>query len=334
MAQRLERHGLATAVVVAHVLAGALVLGGAAVAQVGPYPVTVTTSGTGTVTSSPPGIDCGAQCQSAFPTGSTVTLNAVAPPGWALAAWGGDCSGRGACTLSMDGPKSVSATFAEAPFAPAASLGGVYMGQAAWGDYDDDGDLDLVVVGRTSASSSATLYRNDGGNLVDAHVSLVQVNDFAAWGDYDNDGDLDLVVGGWTGVAPWRATQLYRNDAGAFVPVATPFVGLDMGATAAWGDYDNDGDLDLVMAGYDGSVIVTKLYRNDHGAFVDTGMALVGAYYGSLAWADYDLDGDLDLVVAGDGQPVVLYRNDTGCLRRLGSRAASGRLRLGVVGGL
>ena len=276
------------------------------------HPVTVSTIGTGAVTSSPPGIDCGAQCTSAFPSGSSVTLMAVTPPGWALAAWGGDCSGRGVCTLTMDGPKTVSAAFAEAPFAPAASLGGVYMGQAAWGDYDGDGDLDLIVVGRTGVGSSTTLYRNDGGNLVDVHVSLVQVNDFAAWGDYDNDGDLDLVVGGWTGVAPWRATKLYRNDAGTFVPVATPFVGLDMGATAAWGDYDNDGDLDLVMAGYDGSVIVTKLYRNDRGAFVDTGMPLVGAYYGSLAWADYDLDGDLDLVVAGDGQPVVLYRNDAG----------------------
>ncbi len=278
------------------------------------YPVSVSTSGNGTVRSSPAGIDCGGVCSGGFPSGSVVTLTATAPPGWALQAWGGDCTGRSACALTMDRPKTVTAAFAEAPLALAASLTAVYRGQAAWGDYDNDGDLDLVVVGSDSSQSRTTLYRNDGGTLVDSGIPLVQVVDFAAWGDYDNDGDLDLLLGGWTNAAPWYAVQLYRNDGGQLAPVPTPFPALEMGPSAAWGDFDNDGDLDLVISGYASGGAVTKLYRNDHGTFVDTATPLAGAYYARLAWVDYDGDGDLDLTVSGTGQPVRLYRNDNGVL--------------------
>jgi hypothetical protein len=66
----------------------------------------------------------------------------------------------------------------------------------------------------------------------------------------------------------------------------------------AWGDYDNDGDLDLVMTGYKDSVRFTKVYRNDSGTFVDSGAAILGVA-GRAVWGDYDNDGDLDLLLTG-----------------------------------
>lgn len=75
------------------------------------YPVAVSTTGSGRVTSAPAGIDCGTGCAGTFRTGSTVTLTAVAAAGWTFAGWGGACAGTGPCTLTIDGPKNVEATF-------------------------------------------------------------------------------------------------------------------------------------------------------------------------------------------------------------------------------
>jgi hypothetical protein len=75
------------------------------------YPVAVAKSGEGTVTSSPGGIDCGSSCSASFDTGSSVTLTATPAAGWSFGGWGGACSGTGSCGLSINGPKSVTATF-------------------------------------------------------------------------------------------------------------------------------------------------------------------------------------------------------------------------------
>jgi len=74
----------------------------------------VATLGAGTVTSAPPGIDCGTACSATFSVGATVTLSAVPGPGYVFRGWTGACSGA-ACTLVMNGPKSVTATFEPAP---------------------------------------------------------------------------------------------------------------------------------------------------------------------------------------------------------------------------
>jgi len=69
-------------------------------------------SGTGSVTSTPAGIACGADCDETFASGASVTLSAAPDAGASFAGWGGACSGSGSCTLSMDTAKSVTATFA------------------------------------------------------------------------------------------------------------------------------------------------------------------------------------------------------------------------------
>ena len=77
-----------------------------------PYTLTVTTTGSGGVTSAPIGIDCGADCTEAYANGTLVTLTATPDAGNAFSGWTGACTGTGDCTLTMDAAKDVGATFA------------------------------------------------------------------------------------------------------------------------------------------------------------------------------------------------------------------------------
>jgi predicted nucleotidyltransferase len=132
----------------------------------------------------------------------------------------------------------------------------------AFGDYDNDGDLDFALSGNQIA---LLIYRNDNGAYADINAGLDDSQAGSlAWGDYDNDGDLDLASLGWKGS---RDTRLYRNDNGSFVDSNAGFSALWDG-TAVWGDYDNDGDLDIALSGEDdGYAYMTRLYRNDRGAY-------------------------------------------------------------------
>jgi hypothetical protein len=134
----------------------------------------------------------------------------------------------------------------------------------AWGDYDNDGFVDLFVPCEFDYASF--LYRNrgdgaftrikQGGIVTNIAQSLA-----AVWGDYDNDGYLDLFVA--NGRSGMNACYLYRNKGdGTFTNVlnVAPVTNLGTWHGAAWGDYDNDGFLDLFAANW-GSP--NALYRNN-----------------------------------------------------------------------
>ena len=198
---------------------------------------------------------------------------------------------------------------------------GVSSSFLAWGDYDNDGYLDLAVLGNSSEGSIAKIYRNnDGDTFTDIAAELLGVyGGSLAWGDYDNDGDLDLALSG--GVGPDYFFKIYNNDNNTFIDIEVDLPGVVTGSLA-WGDYDNDGYLDLAMCGYNraGLESMTRVYRNNgDGTFTDIEESteervLSGVSYSSLAWGDYNNDGLLDLVVSGrdsNQNPITrIYKND------------------------
>ena len=221
-------------------------------------------------------------------------------------------------------------------------------------DYDNDGWMDIFLVnGSTLADLKAgichpsKLYRNNHDGTFSDVTSKSGIKHCgwgfgAAVGDYDNDGNEDLYITYLDGAV------LYRNNGdGTFTDVtAKSGVGNAgrWGTSAAFGDYDNDGYLDLYVANYVDldlnhlpefgqnplctyrGIAVScgprglkgsrdRLYHNNgDGTFSDVTEKLnidPGSYYGlGVMWLDYDLDGCLDLYVADDSNPSLLYHGD------------------------
>ncbi len=118
------------------------------------------------------------------------------------------------------------------PFEPiTSSFTGLGRSYVAWGDFDNDGDLDVAICGITTAGDHLTqIYMNGEGTFIDIQAGIKGVKDGSLeWGDYDNDGDLDvLITGNWT-------VSLYENIDGSFSLVEQDFGHLQ-NSRAAWGD--------------------------------------------------------------------------------------------------
>ena len=136
----------------------------------------------------------------------------------------------------------------------------------SWGDYDNDGYLDLFVTCRSSANH--LLHNNHNGTFTDATsgpLGTVGPTVDAAWGDYDNDMDLDLFL-----VNNKAKDKLLRNDGGTFVDITGSAVALiDTldNTSAAWGDYDKDGDIDLLVSAYQqygNNLLKNRVGTNNH----------------------------------------------------------------------
>ena len=215
----------------------------------------------------------------------------------------------------------------------------------AWGDYDQDGWLDIYV---TDSGGPNILYRNNGdpdiylvndefindiGNVLwrndgsgCEHHCFTNVSEEAgadttvmgmglATADYDADGDLDFY---FSNAGPM--TLLGNQGDGSFANLAVD--ATVERAAVAWGslffDYNNDGWLDLylaVMEGLEGGSAANVLFeKNGDGSFADLGQASGAGDTGpstGVAYADYDQDGRVDLVIGNYDDGYLLYRNES-----------------------
>jgi hypothetical protein len=186
--------------------------------------------------------------------------------------------------------------------------GGLNLVQA---DYDDDGDVDVLILrggwlekyGRYPKS----LLRNNGNATftdvtLDAGLARVHFpTQTASWADYDNDGDLDLYVGNESSDSIAAPSQLFRNDKGIFTDVAAA-AGVEnkrYAKAVVWGDYNGDRWPDIYVSNYKGA---NRLYRNNtNGTFTDVAetLGVTRPITSFPAWFwDVDNDGILDIYAA------------------------------------
>ncbi|MDI9357245.1 MAG: VCBS repeat-containing protein, partial [Chitinophagaceae bacterium] len=177
-------------------------------------------------------------------------------------------------------------------------LEGVSNSINALSDFNNDGIQDVFISGRTSSGWTPTgfLYNGNAAGFTEntAHNIFSQENGNIATGDYDNDGDIDIFIGG--GYA--HHSRLYRNDRtsgftnvfpdGTFISIANGY--------AAFGDYDNDADLDLLVSNNKNIILYENKGTSGFSSFFHY------TYYkfdfGNVSFVDYNNDGFLDIYVS------------------------------------
>lgn len=181
---------------------------------------------------------------------------------------------------------------------------------AAWFDYDKDGDLDLYVTNMDGDANG--MFRNDGTRFTDVAQELGLDSGGRPLGsemfgsvrpslaDFDNDGNIDIFL------ANYGPNGLYKNEGNRKFKNVAPELGLAIDNcydTGTWGDFDNNGRLDLYVNGTitRGKSYEDYLFRSDENRFTDITPELIkkqNADHGAH-WVDFDGDGDLDLALTG-----------------------------------
>jgi len=196
-------------------------------------------------------------------------------------------------------------------------------------DFDGDGRIDIIT-SSFDPSEPLRYYRNGGDGSFEDRSRASGLSDQLGGlncigADYDNDGDVDVLVlrGAWLFADGHIRNSLLRNDGRGNFTDVTHAAGLALPAyptqAAAWGDLDNDGDLDLYVGNEcvnddpERAPFSSQLFLNQgDGTFIDRAEAAGvenNEYCKSVAAGDFDNDGDLDLFVSNFG-PNRLYRNE------------------------
>lgn len=187
-----------------------------------------------------------------------------------------------------------------------------------WIDVNNDNQVDCFISNGLSGGQNNSLYINTGSgtfSLVTTDSITIdnKPSDGATFSDVDNDGDIDAFVVNW-----YNVNNLFylNNGNGNFTKINSQILSNDLGysETAAWGDYDKDGLVDLYVTNSAG-IKKNYLYHNNGNANftkVTVGDIVNDAFFSrNINWVDIDNDADLDVFVTNENnQNETIYRND------------------------
>lgn len=196
----------------------------------------------------------------------------------------------------------------------------------AWIDYNNDGFLDLFCAGIVNSS---LFYLNNGNGSFTNKTSAYGLSGYSAnarglaVGDYDNDGFVDVYVPNCS-----EANHFFKNIGGNNFRNIADSLGISYpyedNHHAVFSDYDNDGDLDLLIGS---NYVPFRLLKNYNGNFSDvtsaSGLLLNQGHPRGAVFSDFDNDGDLDLIaqVHTPNRRIALFQNTSGIFSDISSQS-------------
>jgi len=175
-----------------------------------------------------------------------------------------------------------------------------------WIDYDNDGDEDLYVNHFFFRTHPNYFYENNGDGtftkIESGEIANTLGGRMVSWGDYNNDSYVDLLVSNFTsvdivgtGLGTRHETAVFQNNGDGSFTQKIIESGLDVSRAAIWGDYDNDGLLDIFRSSCCGAESETVIFQNNgDGTFTETN-TISDSRWGDFAMGAFDADNDLDL---------------------------------------
>jgi len=187
------------------------------------------------------------------------------------------------------------------------------------GDYDCDGSIDILLYSpdESEIGFSTKLFKNTNGSLT--HVKSVDfealVNGNMIWCDINNDSFLDIILTGQDLKSNYKTNVYLNNKNGSFNLLSNSSIEGFIDCSIDKGDYDNDGDYDLLISGTTISGNNTYLYNNDgNGVFTKNSTEIFSQLgSGTVSFFDFNNDGRLDFLYSGvdllDESVTILYKN-------------------------